>query len=52
MEEEETVEHILQECPRLASYRQDGTGDPLATALYGDVNVLRSTAELISSQSV
>jgi hypothetical protein len=39
---------ILQECPRLASYRQDGTGDPLATVLYGDVNLLRSTADLIS----
>ena len=44
----ETLEHILQECPHLASYRQDRTGDPLATVLYEDLNVFRSKSELIS----
>ena len=47
-EEDEIGEHILRECPSLASYGQVGTGDPLATVLFGDVNILRSTAELIS----
>ena len=47
-EEDEIGEHILRECPSLASYGQVGMGDPLDTVLFGDVNILRSTAELLS----
>ena len=47
-EEEEIGEHIQRERPSLASYGQVGMGDPLDTVLFGDIHILRGTAELIS----
>ena len=46
--EEETVEHILRECPQLADSRKDELGNPLSLDLYGDLQALRQTASYIS----
>ena len=46
-EAEETVEHVLSECPALREYRVDGNGQLFVPSLYGDVSQLRDTAGFI-----
>ena len=47
LEAEETVEHLLLDCPALREERVDGNGQLFVPNLYGDLAVLRSTSVFV-----
>ena len=42
-EAEETVQHVLSECPALRESRVDGNGQAFVPTLYGNISQLRDT---------